>query len=127
MSRVIEFRALKDDISNCKYVYGQLVYDANGIPRITEVYSSGQGLTFHTCLKGTEGQFTGLLDVNGRRIYEGDYDKDGNVVVWCETCHGWQFALCDFETKGILNCHNCEGNFMFLDNIQDCVITGSIH
>lgn len=72
MKREIKFRALKDDVSNCIFKYGQLVYDAIGQPRITEVDSSGEGLTFHTCIRGTESQFTGLLDKNEKEIYEGD-------------------------------------------------------
>jgi uncharacterized phage protein (TIGR01671 family) len=65
--REIKFRALKDDMSNCTFQYGQLVYDANRVPRITN-----DGLLFTTCIKGTEGQFTGLKDKNGKEIYEGD-------------------------------------------------------
>lgn len=73
MKREIKFRALKDDMSNCTFVYGQLVYDAIDIPRITE--KCGDGLKFNTCIKGTEGQFTGLKDSKGVEIYEGDILK----------------------------------------------------
>ena len=39
--REIKFRALKDDMSNCNFVYGELVYDAIGQPRITHKDKSG--------------------------------------------------------------------------------------
>lgn len=82
----------------------------------------------HVVISETVCQFTGLTDENGVKIFEGDFDEDGNMVVWCDRCHGWQFAQIDVPTKDIfISCHRCDGNFDFSEHVDDFVIVGNIH
>jgi len=94
--REIKFRALKDDMSNSNWVYGSLIYDCYGNPRIQE--STETDLLFTTCFKDTEGQFTGFTDKNGKEIYEGD--------IFPSTSKGIKFYKLIFENGGFVLYHN---------------------
>jgi len=120
--RTIKFRG--KSIETGEWVYGSLIL---GDTKSETIIVDENWIDIYVDYE-TVGQFTGLLDKNGREIYEGDHDADGNFVVVCNWCHCWQFGLIDIPTKDIvIGCHWCIGHFDFADHIADFEITGNIH
>ena len=102
MKRQILFRGWST--LQTKWVEGDLVYDAIGLPRIAKPDSSGQGLTFIPVHPDSVGQFTGEIDINGVKVFEGDIDEDGSEV---EFSNG-SFILTDKETSQYTLLGDCE-------------------
>jgi len=77
--------------------------------------------------KNTVSQFINQKDKNGKKIFEGDYDADGNCIIWCNNCNGFEFGAIDIPTKDIcIPCLRCEGHFFLGDQINDFVVIGNI-
>lgn len=114
--KINKFRALKDNISNFKFVYGNLVYD-NDIPRIQE---DNKNMLFTTCLKGTVGQYIGFKDRIDNEIYTGDIIENGKA----------HHAIVIFDNKTAsykakyLNGVLAEIN---KDNVKNVKVIGNIH
>ena len=98
--REILFRGKR--IDNGEWVYGQYVYLLNARTEDGEPikHMIVDGTPFgHTVDPSTVGQYTGLTDKNGKRIFEGDilkWDSDEYGTVYNEIC-SWDYELLDMR------------------------------
>jgi len=72
-------------------------------------------------------QYINKKDKNSKKVFEGDYDEDGNFVIWCDKCSSFEFGGVDLDTKEVyVTCYRCQGDFSLFDSIDDFEIIGNI-
>jgi len=83
--REILFRGKRKD--NGEWVFGGFTNDAADNPRITTKTSDGFGLVFHEVIPETVGEYTGLLDCKGQKIFEGDILRVDHQGIYIGSVH----------------------------------------
>lgn len=136
--REILFRGKR--VSNGEWVEGYLIHDEFCNTQIPYIgYLTIDGCNVADVIPETVGQYTGLTDKNGTKIFEGDYwlDTDGDYIVYVVEFRDGQFCFVSYGVCGALMPYGYDedaGGFGEIEcepfsnfNIELVEIEGNIH
>ena len=117
---------------NDKWVQGLLVQMDDHLTQIRKLGSDGIGYYDYSIVPSTVGQYTGLTDKNGKKIFEGDvlnvhdqipmfdgYDTDEII---------YNGKVMYIKNQGMYVCEgNNDGNALCALNLDKCEVIGNIH
>ena len=110
MKREIEFRGKRVDGKG--WAHGSLLLPHAGNDSMFIIGWNGSDFEVNP---DTIGQYTGLTDRNGVKVYEGDVNEDGGVVIWnaSDASFCWDYPSLEVMSMG--------------DEKTWCKVTGNIH
>lgn len=118
MNREILFRGKTVPTQDCEseWIVGDLLSNAYPIPNIRPLGS----ICCYQVIPSTVGQYTGLTDRNGVKIFEGD-------IVACDGYDGYgEIKWCEYTARFIIEHDEFIADFDNFDDM-DCEVISNIH